>query len=156
MEYKQTDARKMLSLINDFRYDEGASSDLEYDYKLEKAAMQRAAEITVQFSHTRPDGSDYKATLAENGLNISARGIIYGENILFDSVGADNYTVAFNSFSTDAISRANLLKDFEAVGLSHVVINDVDYWVMVFADEVIDSQYTNPVDGTRDVLIKTP
>ena len=75
--YGQTEARSMLKLVNDFRtgrYIDGGQSavwayapngsvdtasyknlgELKYDYELEKAAMQRAMEIALQFSHERP------------------------------------------------------------------------------------------------------
>ena len=73
VKYGQTEARKMLSMINKFRTGSDAwywnssntqkvkCSDLGtmvYDYELEKAAMQRAAEIVLSFSHTRPNGED--------------------------------------------------------------------------------------------------
>ena len=66
--YYQSDSRKMLKKINSFRtgknawyYNESGKKvklknlkKLSYDYKLEKAAMKRAAEIKYSFSHTRP------------------------------------------------------------------------------------------------------
>ena len=71
--YQQSTARQMLPMINEFRTGSDAwawnsdnsekiyytgLSELQYDYELEKAAMQRAAEIAVLFAHTRPDGTD--------------------------------------------------------------------------------------------------
>jgi uncharacterized protein YkwD len=85
--YGQTEARQMLDLINDFRTGSDAwcwdsddtekitytdLNELEYDYELEKAAMQRAAELAVVFDHTRPDG-----TLCFTAFQGNAR----GENI---------------------------------------------------------------------------
>ena len=69
--YQQKNARNMLSLINNWRkdttnnwyYDQknekvypGELKPLTYDYGLEAIAMQRAAEIALSFSHTRPNG----------------------------------------------------------------------------------------------------
>lgn len=71
--YRQSEARNMLSEINGFRTGSNAwywnednetktectgLSELSYDYELEKVAMQRAAELVVSFSHTRPNGTD--------------------------------------------------------------------------------------------------
>lgn len=75
--YSQTEARTMLELVNAFRTsgdawyygkpnDEGFEEKvsvtglqpLQYDYELEKVAMQRAAEIAIHFAHTRPDGTE--------------------------------------------------------------------------------------------------
>ena len=87
--YGQTEARKITSMVNEFRTGNEAwywNSDdqtkttcknlkkLKYDYELEKAAMQRAMEIALNFSHTRPDGTScftaYSYTSA--GENIAA------------------------------------------------------------------------------------
>ena len=53
--YNQSEARRMLSLINSYRAENGVQP-LTFDYTLEKIAMQRAAEIAVSYSHTRPNG----------------------------------------------------------------------------------------------------
>ena len=157
VEYKQRDARAMLQKINDFRYDEGADPyDLVYDYRLEKAAMQRAVELTASFSHNRPDGSDYKVTLAENNLDTSPRGILYGENILFGIKEDMDLNGAFEYFSTDVTNREIMLRSFEAVGIAYIIYDDYAYWVQVYADEVIDTGYTDPVEGTISVPINKP
>lgn len=73
VEYGQTEAREMLSLINELRMGDEAwywdRNDAEkvfiteedrhplvYDCELEKAAMRRAAEIALCFTHQRPNG----------------------------------------------------------------------------------------------------
>ncbi len=70
--YRYDLVRPMLDMINDFRTGDDAwawnSEDtekiyytgmepLEYDYGLERIAMQRAAECAVHYDHTRPDGT---------------------------------------------------------------------------------------------------
>ena len=74
--YGQTEARQMLSLINEFRasgeawyWNEndtekvtcGQLDSLTYDYELERIAMQRAMEIAIYYSHTRPNGTETHA-----------------------------------------------------------------------------------------------
>ena len=70
--FAQTEARAMLSRINDYRtggswywnkdnttkitVPAGTLSTLSYDYGLERIAMQRAAEIVELFAHQRPNG----------------------------------------------------------------------------------------------------
>ena len=69
--YGQTEARAMLADINAFRTSETdawcwdmsdstkqpcLTTELEYDYELERVAMQRAAEIALSYDHTRPNG----------------------------------------------------------------------------------------------------
>ena len=72
VKYNQTEARKMLDMINDFRTDEETCywnednktktyvkdlKELVWDYDLEKAAMARAAQISLFFAHGGPDRS---------------------------------------------------------------------------------------------------
>lgn len=52
----QTEARKLLGLVNQARSAKDIYG-LVWDSELEKTALQRAAEISLYFSHTRPDGS---------------------------------------------------------------------------------------------------
>lgn len=76
--YGQTEARSMLELINAFRTGSDAwywneddttkttctgLSTLTYDYTLEAVAMQRAAEIALSYSHTRPNGESCATAL---------------------------------------------------------------------------------------------
>ena len=68
--FRQSEARTILGMINEFRTGSDAwywnesnttkvkvsgLQPLQYDYDLEKVAMQRAAEIVMLFSHTRPN-----------------------------------------------------------------------------------------------------
>ena len=70
--YEQTEARRMLDMINEFSTGDNAwywntdnktktcpddLDEYQYDYTLEKYAMQRAAEIALNFDHMRPDGT---------------------------------------------------------------------------------------------------
>mgnify|MGYP000526781366 CR=1 FL=1 len=60
IKYKGTDkyseAYKVLKIVNKERKSKGLS-ELKMDKDLLDAAMQRAAEVALYFSHTRPDGS---------------------------------------------------------------------------------------------------
>lgn len=97
--YHQSAARDSLRLVNNFRtsktdawywnkddqtkteFNTGSNKTLsafEYDYDLEKVAMQRAAEIALSFSHTRPDGqtcytayTDFQYSSYDLGENIA-------------------------------------------------------------------------------------
>ncbi len=108
--YEQSDARRMLSRVNQLRtggswyYDEnntkiligeGERSPLTWDYMLEKIAMLRAAEAAVNYTsgrngHTRLNGKSwstaYKDCVDEeamaNGMSLRWYGS-YGENLAF-------------------------------------------------------------------------
>lgn len=70
VKFNQTDARSMLSMINNFRagnwwiwkgdgtkYYGSNLPALKYNYNLEKIAMVRAAELAIRTDHLRPDDS---------------------------------------------------------------------------------------------------
>lgn len=61
----------VLSKVNQIRVANGLNA-LRYDAALESTSTVRASEITVKFSHTRPDGSDWY-TVNED--------LMYGENL---------------------------------------------------------------------------
>ena len=86
--YHQSDARKELDLVNEFRtsgdawywnedntekISTGILNALAYDYALEKIAMQRAAEIAMLFDHTRPDGRDTWTAYSDAGYSSTRR-----------------------------------------------------------------------------------
>ena len=68
-------AQEVIRLTNIERAKEG-EAPLQYHAGLQKAAMLRAKEISIKFSHDRPDGTDSSTALYENGVGCSD-----GENI---------------------------------------------------------------------------
>ena len=89
--YCQTEARSMLDMINTWKASDDAwywdSTDTEkisaktetglvYDYGLEQIAMQRAADLVLLYSHTRPDNTTcwtaYTYSFRACGENIAA------------------------------------------------------------------------------------
>ena len=163
VKYGQTEARAMLDMVNDFRTGSDAwywdytdtqkvkasgLSKLQYDYGLEQAAMQRAAEIAASFAHTRPDGTTCFSVCDYN----------FGENI------AAGYTTAKEAFvgwqETDQSyagqgHRRNMLESgFVTIGIGHAKVNGIDYWVQEFGryDPVVP-EYKAPNDSTATVTI---
>lgn len=145
--YGQTEARAMLSMINKFRTGSDAwvwnadnrtkttYHDLEaltYDYGLEKAAMRRAVEIALEFSHDRPNDEDCFSIYEEYGLAMYAG----GENI---AAGQRNAAAVFKDWQETNDDyygqghRRNMLsEDFTAVGIGHAVCNGRHFWVQEF------------------------
>ena len=89
----QGDARATLDTINAFRTSGsawcwnadnsaqvpiGALQPLTYDYNLEQIAIQRAFEIALYWSHTRPDGSSC-FSLSYNGTTSCGENIAIGQ-----------------------------------------------------------------------------
>lgn len=145
VQYGQTEARTMLTMINDFRTGDDAwcwdSSDtnkvyqtdlapLTYDYGLEQIAMLRAAEIAASFSHTRPNGeSCFTATVG------SCRS--WGENIAAGQVSAASAFTSWQETDDDYSGqghRRNMLNgSFTHIGIGHAYVNGRHYWVQEFA-----------------------
>lgn len=166
--YGQTDARTMFAMINDFRTGKDAwawnsdntekvsytgLSKLTYDYELEKIAMQRAAEIAVSYSHTRPNGRSC-FTLYNSYYTC-------GENI---AAGYNAYTTAAEVFKgwqeTDKDyagqgHRRNMLNSwFTAVGIGHVYYNGCHYWVQEFRAPASGMQATKANDSLTRVNVE--
>ncbi len=168
--FSQSDAREMLDLINKFRTDStgGAwywNSDdttktvfntgsnttlgvLKYDYELEKVAMQRAAEIAVSFSHTRPTGSTCFSAFPSSGYNYK------GENL---AAGYGSASAAFvgwqendDPYSGQGHRRNMLNPNFNAIGIGHVYVNGVHYWTQALG---YTTNTTTPTTAVNDTVI---
>lgn len=163
--YYQEEARSMLSLINEFRTGDDAwywdetdtekvyatgLSELTYDYDLEQIAMQRAAELAISYSHTRPDGSSC-FTVEYNGVRSS------GENIFYPGFSASAlfaFTVfqeTDQSYSGQGHRRLMLSSSVASVGIACIEINGCYYWVMEFGRSSYNTTSTGNLDGSHDV-----
>lgn len=159
--YMQTEARKMAEMINTYRASNGkypeSQKALTYDYDLEQVAMQRAAEIVLKFDegHYRPDGSKYTQALAEKGFNVSPRGVMYGENILFGTENTMPLDKAFPKFCEDEGLVDVMLGYYSSVGVAHVKMEDkIDFWVQVYSSKGKNETYVAPVDGLKEVTVR--
>ena len=161
--YGQTEARAMLADINAFRTSETdawcwdmsdstkqpcLTTELEYDYELERVAMQRAAEIALSYDHTRPNGkacfTAYPSGYMRRGENIAAG---YGSAAeVFDGWKEENESYAGQGH------RRNMLSDkFKAVGIGHVVYQGCHYGVQEFGDRVKNGAASGANDDTQIV-----
>lgn len=163
--YGQSEARSMLGMLNTFRTGDEAwywnednsskqtanLSELAYDYNLEQIAMQRAAEIAVSFSHTRPDGTKW-SELTYSGVKSN------GENIAAGSTTAEDVFEGWKEsdqpYSGQGHRRNMLSNDFKAVGIGHVYVNGCHYWVQEFGSSVSgSSSETAPKDSDTAVSV---
>lgn len=93
---------------------------LEMDTTLNAAASLRAEEITRKFSHTRPDGSQWR-TVSKKA---------YGENIARGQKTVDKVMAAW---MTSDGHRANILRPgFGSIGVSCVKSGNIYHWVQLF------------------------
>lgn len=167
--YGQKEARSMLSMINELRtggnawvYDQSGNrvtlsglSELEYDYGLESAAMQRAAEIALRFSHERPDGTMCNSVITERALNT---GYVYAENL---EAGSSTARAAFVDLCEEKMDysgqghRRNMLSDqVRTIGIGHAICNGVDYWVHEFGGSASGSTATEAAEGKASVSVR--
>ena len=146
--YGQTEARSMLDMVNSFRtgsdawylnednatktYCKGLPK-LTYDYQLEKVAMIRAAEVAVAYGHTRPNLTDCFTAYTEQGYSHFGA----GENI---AAGQRTAEIVYTDWREDNEDyngqghRRNMLDaDFNRIGIAHVMLGGVHYWVQEFA-----------------------
>jgi len=125
-EYRQEYAKKMITLINQARKENGLG-ELKLNNSLESTAMIRSKEIVTLFSHTRPD-----QTSCFTAITISYRTV--GENI-----AAGQFTIeeVFNAWMNSEGHRANILSDkFTDIGISLYYDPNSTYkyyWVQMFA-----------------------
>ena len=168
VQYGQTEARTILNMINEMRT---SSTDawywkqddttktyctnlqpLQYDYDLEKTAMQRAAEIAIIYSHTRPNNKDTFSAFYENSVYYTYA----GENIAAGYGTADSVNDGWredNELYAGQGHRRNMLNSkFNCVGIGHVYYNGFHYWVENFAYR--DEVNTTPIsaDNTETTL----
>ena len=161
--YGQTEARAMLADINAFRTSETdawcwdmsdstkqpcLTTELEYDYELERVAMQRAAEIALSYDHTRPNGkacfTAYPSGYSGKGENIAAGYVSAAE--VFDGWKEEN-----ESYAGQGHRRNMLSAKFKAVGIGHVVYQGCHYWVQEFGDRVKNGAASGANDDTQIV-----
>ena len=148
VEYHQEMARPIADMINEYRTSGNAwywnpddttktecgyLSALEYDYDLEKAAMQRAAEIAVIYNHTRPDGSRCFTAYTECGFNEWPG----GENIAAGQTSAKMVHEAWIEEDDDYSGQGHRRNIFNAnstaIGIGCVYSNGTYFWVEEFA-----------------------
>ena len=159
--YGQTEARTMLADINEFRtsdteawcWDKTDSvreswrtTELQYDYALERVAMKRAVEIALSYDHTRPNGTKcftaYPSGYMAEGENIAA-GYMSAAKV-FNGWKEEN-----ESYGGQGHRRNMLSSNFKAVGIGHVVYQGCHYWVQEFGDKVMDGTTSAANDSTQ-------
>ena len=118
--------RQVVDLVNEERAKEGLAP-LTIDTKVQAAAMVRAEECEVLFSHTRPDGSNFATALKEQ--NVSYRSA--GENIAYGQRTPEEVMKAWMNSSGH---RANIMNaNFTTIGIGYYEnANGTDYWCQLF------------------------
>lgn len=120
-------ANEVLALVNQARAEKGIPA-LGLDDSLLEAAMQRAAEISLYYSHTRPDGS--KCT------TVSSRGTRKAENI---AVGYASPEAAMKAWIGSPGHYANIMDtEMTSVGVGCFQDSEGTWnWVQFFDNEPV-------------------
>lgn len=164
--YGQSEARRMLDMINEFRtggtawrWDESSTTkvpctglgELIYDYGLEQTAMQRAAEIALSFSHTRPNGDScftaYEGRQGAKGENIAA-GRRTAETTF------DQWKEEEENYGGQGHRRNMLSSSFQYIGIGHVVYNGYHYWVQEFGNMPTGVSAPEEADVEKEVPVE--
>lgn len=121
-----TYAQKVVNLVNKERTKAGLKV-LTLDKKIEEAALVRAKEIEISFSHTRPNGSSFSTVLAEHGMN--TRGS--GENIAWGQISPE---AVMDAWMNSDGHRANILNpNFTKIGVGYYRNSaGRNYWTQLF------------------------
>lgn len=143
--YGQTQARTLVGCINSVRQNWNTENqakiasgsavslgDLVYDYALEKTAMERAAEIALNY--------DASADEALSCLVTNAKGVCDGWGT---NIAAPEYQKMINP-------------NYQSVGVGHVMYNGHDYWVALYSTNASTSSYVGAYDGTQVQQITAP
>ncbi len=113
-------AYDVLDLVNEERRRLGLN-ELTMDEELLAAAMERAAETAINYSHERPNGDGCFTINSKMG----------GENITYGQVTARG---AYTSWKNSPGHYQNMtLKDWKSVGIGCFKNNETYYWVQVFS-----------------------
>lgn len=117
--YDDDMAREVLDLVNEIRANNGLSP-LEWNGSLAKCAKVRASELPVKWSHTRPDGSKWYTVNPD---------IMYGENL---AKGQTSASAAVNAWMESETHRANIMADYNTLGVACYYCDGAYYWVQEF------------------------
>ncbi|MCC8141472.1 MAG: CAP domain-containing protein [Lachnospiraceae bacterium] len=117
--YNYGQAFEVLDIVNQEREAAGLS-DLSMDQGLLDAAMQRAAEVSIYFSHTRPSGEQcFTVSSQANAENIAA-GESSASAVMSDWMNSDGH-------------RNNIMSEgAQSIGVGCFVQGGTTYWVQLF------------------------
>lgn len=144
--YDYEAAFKVLELVNQERAaQEPALPPLTMDKELLECAMQRAAELSLLFEHTRPSGA--------RGLDISD--LAWGENI---AAGPTSAAMVMDSWIESDGHHDNMINSrWTSIGVGAVVVNDQFFWCQLFGEKLENtakaSDYSNHTDHPKITVL---
>ena len=127
-------AEEVFSQLNNYRASNGLSK-LVLDERLTAAAMERAVESSIAFSHTRPNGTACNTAFPFSGT--------WAENL---AAGQRNASAAMTSWKNSSGHNKNMLNTkVTHVGIGCAYVDGQYYWAQVFMNKGSDntSDYRN-------------
>lgn len=123
---EDTLAEQVVKLVNEERAKRGLSP-LTIETNIEAAALVRAKETEVSFSHTRPNGSSFSSALKEQGVSYQGA----GENIAW---GQKSPEAVMQAWMNSDGHRANILNaKFTKIGVGYYQNGQgTNYWTQLF------------------------
>ncbi len=126
-------AYEVLDLVNEVRAEYGLQA-LVMDESLMDTAVLRSTEISVLFSHTRPDGS----------FCFDADSNMYAENVAMGQKSAEE---VMSAWMNSAGHRAIILSsDYKTIGIGCFYINGTYYWAQSFGVKSGSSDCEKPAN----------
>lgn len=119
-------AEQVVALVNTERAKAGLNA-LTLDTEIASAALVRAKETEISFSHTRPDGRGFSSVLTDNGIKFNGA----GENIAW---GQRSPEEVMNAWMNSEGHRANILNPkFTKIGVGYYQnAAGRNYWTQLF------------------------
>ena len=136
-------ANEVLKIVNNERSANGLAS-LTMDTELLNAAMDRAMETGIYYSHTRPDGSTCFTIC--NKIN--------GENIAVNYLTSES---VMNGWMNSSGHRANILNSkYKSIGIGCFKVDSGYYWVQSFSNKAAENipNKSGAVEKTNTVSIQ--
>lgn len=117
--YHYSEAKKVLSLVNEYRSKNGLE-ELTWDEELAEFAKIRAAEASICWAHTRPDGSQW----------YTVSSIVHGENL---AKGFQTAEDAFDAWLNSDSHRENILtKEYHSTYVAFFDTTNGWFWAELF------------------------
>lgn len=125
---------QVLSLVNEERKKQGLSP-VNMDAGLLQSAMKRAEELSLLFSHTRPDGTSC----------FSVNQDMAAENI---AIGSTNAVEVMKMWMASTEQRENILKkDIHSIGIGCFFVNGSYMWTQLFSEKSITGNCVQPANA---------
>lgn len=134
--YDYAQAQQVLEILNAERAAEGLSA-FTLDPVLTEMAMQRAAECSVYYSHTRPDNTQWYSLVQANSQYYYGA---YAENI---AAGQRSASAVMTAWMNSQGHHDNIMNpEHTSVGLGCFYQNGTISWVQLFHSNVINTGST--------------